>query len=293
MSDVVSLYDRLQNVVAAPEARGEDHFYLLIDQAAFPNIQRRRTAFAALPHDSVLTSVTPIDGASPLLLEIDSLSDHQKTRQLVQWLCEQGQWANGLIVLRTPLHLAELRSRLQLRTEALLPDNYRVLLRFFDGRILPALISVMTLAQRKPFLGCAKEWHYADRDGVLQTIPDVQFESEDSFEAPLELDNRQQDVLLQASEVDAVIDQLHRHMQFDGTPPENYRRVAPLVASARNYGIKDTPHLAMFSLIGMQEGAEFHAQPQWQTLLEKVRAGALSFPQALDNLSDPNDAKAA
>jgi hypothetical protein len=282
MSDILSLYDRMLEVVATPEALGLDHVYLLIDQAALPNIQKRKAAFAALPHDSVLPSVHAINGASPLLLEIDSFSEHTAGRQLVQWLCEQGKWANGLTLLRTPLLLSELKDRLQLRTEAVLPDNYRVLLRFFDGRILPTLLSVLTPAQRKPFLGCAREWHYVDRDGALQAIPDVQFESEDSFEAPLELDSQQQDILLQTSEVDAVIDRLHRHMQFDGTPPEHYRRVAPLVATAMNYGIKDTPHLAMFSLIGLQEGPEFHAQAQWSPILEKVRAGILSFPQALD-----------
>jgi hypothetical protein len=286
MSNDLSLYDQLREVVATLDMQDQDHFYLLIDQAAFPNIKRRKITLALLPHASVLPSATAFDGASPLLLEIDSLGDDETTQRIVQWLCEQGRWANGLMALRTPLPLPELRKRLNTRTEAILPDNYRVLLRFFDGRILPTLASVLKPAQRMQFLGCVTEWHYADRDGILQAVKDVQFENEDSFDAPLKLDQAQQNALIQASEVDAVIDQLHRHTQFDGTPPEYYRRVAPLVASAKRYGIEDTPHVAMFSMVGLQDGAEFHLQAPWKPLLEQIRDGKLNFPLALEKLEE-------
>lgn len=280
------LHEQIQVIVGTAESRGSDHYYLLINQAAFPNILKQKRAIATLPHDGVLASAIAIDGASPLLLEIDSLSEDKRIAQLVEWLCEQGRWANGMMLLRTPLSLTDLRDRLRLRTEAVLPDNFRVLLRYFDGRVLPTLLSSLPAPQRKVFLCCAKEWHYVDRHGDLQTVADVQFESDDSFDPPLKLDDKQQAVLLQASETDAVIDQLHRHMQFDEPPPSQYQRVAPLVDSARSYGIKDTPHIAMFCLIGLQEDSEFHKQPDWSPLLAKVKAGAVTFPQVLDQMEE-------
>lgn len=280
------LHERIREIVGTAESRGSDHYYLVINQAAFPNILKRKNAIASLPHDGILVSAIAIDGASPLLVEIDSLGDENRTAQLVDWLCEQGQWANGLMLLRTPLSLTDMRDRLRLRTEAVLPDNFRVLLRYFDGRILPTLLSVLPAAQRKPFLGCAREWHYVDRNGDLQTVADVQFESDDAFEPPLKLDDKQQAALLHASEIDMVIDQLHRHMQFDEAPPGQYQRVAPLVDAARSYGIKDTPHIAMFCLIGLQEDVEFHKQPDWSPLLAKVKAEVLTFPQALDQMEE-------
>lgn len=286
MTDTISLNMRLKQVIAEADPSSKDHFYLLIDQCAFPNLPRRKLALSRLPQTSLLPTFDAFDGATPMLIQVDSLCEDSATQELMQWLCEQGQWANGLMMLRTPLPLMELRNRLKARTEATLPDNFHVLLRFFDCRILPQLLSTLAVEQRKHFLCCAREWHYVDREGSLQTLGGVEFSSDDEFDPPLVFDEMQQNVLIKAADADAVIDILRRHAQFEiqHTPPEQYRHVSGLVRAAKSYGVADVPHLAAFSMIGLREGTEFHLTEPWRSALSEVKAGALSFPQALDRL---------
>jgi hypothetical protein len=288
MPDAAALHARLIDTIVAAEARRAGHVFLLLDQSAFPNLPKRKAALSRYPHDSLLASETAIDGASPLLIELPSLAEDEITRELLRWLCEQGLWANGLMLLCSPLPFSELKARLKIRTEARLPDNFAVLLRFFDGRIFPQLMSVLSAQQRKQFVGCAGEWHFVARDGTFQTLADVQFEEADLFEPPLELSQAQQNALLEASQVDAVIDQLLRHAQvgYAQTPYEQYRRIAPLVGAAKTYGIEDVPHLAAFSLIGLEDGADFHLKEPWSIVLAKVKAGSMNFAEALDSVEN-------
>ncbi len=95
--------------------------------------------------------------------------------------------------------------------------------------------------------------------------------------------------MIDAAQTDAVIDQLLGKVEIGpegSSPPEKYRCVAPLVAAAKSYGIEDIPHMAIFSMVGLKKGGDFHLQAPWKPVLEQVKTGMLGFMQALDSLEN-------
>lgn len=93
--------------------------------------------------------------AAPELLK--TLIDLEPAHPVVSWLF-------------TPLQPVALTRALQSMLDARLPDGRRVLIRFYDPRVLPKLLKVMTVDQHKQFFHSIHEWRSLDRDGQYRAI---------------------------------------------------------------------------------------------------------------------------
>lgn len=100
------------------------------------------------------TEDEPLAHAGPWLIDIDKAPDQlQSLRELEQGL-PSVSW------LISAIHLEGLSQLLQLKLEAQLPDGRKVLLRFYDPRVLGHLMQTLNGEQRAEFVHLIDEWHF-------------------------------------------------------------------------------------------------------------------------------------
>ncbi|WP_172425486.1 DUF3304 domain-containing protein [Candidatus Dactylopiibacterium carminicum] len=143
--------------------------YLLADTSAIPASELSRIAGTA-PALDILTRATPIwrECAAPILLQLPRFSGC--TANTWQAFAARWQYANALVLIEGALSHATLCHALHARTEAMLPDAIAVLLRYFDTRVLPVLLTTLETSRRAAFLSIASTWLYADRYGIAVTL---------------------------------------------------------------------------------------------------------------------------
>lgn len=174
------------------------------------------------------------------------------------------------------------------RTHARLPDNYPVLLRCFDPRVLPELhkaLAAQDQAGQKAYWCLDGAWLYLNRFMQLETLPLLPLVSEATFEPPLSLNQSQVDMLLAAAEVDQVMPELIKASPeaFLALPPEqrsSFTRDALVMADG--YELASLADRVTFCLLGLELGTEFHRKGQWAELLSQVRMGRLRLIDAIE-----------
>jgi Domain of unknown function (DUF4123) len=267
--------------------RGDNqHRYLLINQAAFgvnSALMKRLGKFkrAALLQQSIDACT---DGATPFLVQWEGWSNDESNVRTIQTLCEQGCYACAVSALDSALSIEQLAAALTARCTVSLPDGVNMLLRFFDTRVMDALIDVLTPEQMESLVSCTTRWMYADREGPLDPASLSDRDGNDTFTAPLVLTVKQQNALIDAGEPDLVISQLidaNIEPLINLPVPRRHRAVSQIIASARSWGLSDTPDLAAYSSLALSMGADFASQAPWSELLPEVKAKRLTFSQAL------------
>ncbi|WP_440965061.1 DUF4123 domain-containing protein [Massilia sp. GER05] len=100
------------------------------------------------------TEDEPLAHAGPWLIDVvrapdqlQSLHDLEQALPSVSWLI-------------SAIDLEGLSQLLQLKLDAQLPDGRKVLLRFYDPRVLGNLMHTMNNAQRAEFVHLIDEWHF-------------------------------------------------------------------------------------------------------------------------------------
>lgn len=265
---------------AASEGEG---VFLVADQSGFPRMSEAQPLLKPMPWCNLLSvSHDPqLDGASPLLIRLPA---EASATRLLHWLYTQGRYANSLSVLTSPLGFGVLHTQLRQRTELELPDNMRMVFRYFDSRALPLLPRLLTPEQYAAFCACVSAWHYLDRAGAVRQLPAVEVATPPDFTPPIKLDVQQQRLLIDDGLTDAVIDQLldQRAPAFRGlTPPQQYECVAPLVEAASAWGIGDVIPALHFVNTALELGRDFHAHEPWASRLQAFRAGKITLEKAL------------
>lgn len=278
-----------QSLDALPPAALGVHRYLLVNQGALPGQGALIARLLTLPHHALLGQEADAcaDGVTPFLLGIDTgIATH---RDQLAALADAACYASALSVIDSRMEMRDLARVLTARTEVMLSDDLPMLLRFFDTRILFALLDQLSDAERDDFLSCATHWWAADRDGEM--VPCTRFDAEgvDRFNAPLRLSSTQEVAMITASEPDAVMDVLTSRSvpNFLAIPyPERYPVVLTLVERAREWGLHELPDLQSFALLAMLAGTQFDQLPPWSTLLPEVKAGSLTFNEALHRAAE-------
>ncbi len=261
--------------------------YLIVDQSAFPRMAEARSRLQGMTQRNILrdTNDADIDGASPLLL-CDDGAEYARLPGLARWLYVQGRYANGVMVLVSGLSTSELHTQLRLRTELMLPDRLRMVLRYFDTRALTLLPRLLSPQQYAAFTACATEWHYLSRAGELLQLPAAPLVQDSAYASPLQLNAEQEQILIDDALTDSVIDQLldlNASTLHGLTPPQQYERIAPLVADARKWGLNDTLEALAYVDIALLQGAGFAGQEPWASRLAAHRKGELPLAQVFQD----------
>ena len=100
------------------------------------------------------TEDEPLAHAGPWLIDVVKAPDQ------LQLLHELEQALPSVSWLISPIDLEGLSQLLQLKLDAQLPDGRKVLLRFYDPRVLGHLMQTMNSEQRAEFVHLIDEWHF-------------------------------------------------------------------------------------------------------------------------------------
>jgi hypothetical protein len=145
-------------------------------------------------------------------------------------------------------------------------------------------MEVMTSEQSAMFFSCSQRWHYADRRGVLIQAHLVDEQTESAVSAPLVLSIVQQNALIQAGEVDTVIDVLMRDKiapLLDMPFPERHPTISRLINAAAGWALNSTPDLAAYCSLALLQGSGFDKDEPWSSQLALVKRGDMKFSAAL------------
>jgi hypothetical protein len=224
-----------EHIAAHPEAQ----LYFLLDHAGLPGLLRKldscRMQWISLfegTRESAALSAAPI-------LVFAGRQGTPLPRLFLEWIGQHGAYASAVTLLDSPLAIDVLHRRLVARLDIRLSENMSMMLRFFDPRVLAQLRTTLMAEQASAFFSVASHWWYIDRAGVLVDFDSVVM-SIDASCIPLVLSQKQEFALVDASEADQVLAQLHRIVPnlMGGIPlSERYEVVVKNIIAARKKGL--------------------------------------------------------
>jgi hypothetical protein len=172
---------------------------------------------------------------------------------------------------------------LKRRLDARLPDDMPVLLRYFDTRVLVALLDVLNERQRGEFMGVAVEWVWLDRHGQPRSAT-CEAQNEDAWPASFQFDEHQQAALIDAGEADAIC-QLLRSSAPDvcvgRSPGELHDQIAAALPKAKSLGLEAPRGLGLFCALVLQRGIDFDKEGRWAQAMERARGQPSDFYSAV------------
>ena len=185
--------------------------YAVIDSAQRPHFHERLERLGA--HYRSLfegTAEASLLDIAPLLVAWPDTAVHARLEAEIR---QMGTQRPGVTLLWSALELDELAKRLRTFHLVKVPEKggREMLLRWYDTRILPALLELLLPAQRAALLEGVQRLQYFDRYGDLQEWPLAEVDDAGlPALPPLRLDQQQYTRLLDACEADVAIAQLRR-----------------------------------------------------------------------------------
>jgi len=274
----------------AHDATQNGYRYLLVDTSATRPVDiSARLRMNGLSVD-LFTSETCNwrDCASPVLLELPSKSSDESVCLAAGNFLATWGFANCFTYIESPYEWSTVLTALGARTEAVLPENVSVLLRYFDNRILPVLLQTLSQDQRQAFLSLGTRWAIPGRHGELQQFENSDASQQPALGWPIQLDTAQETALIDAGEADALNDVLlsqDNPVLHAMSPPEQYERISELLDNAKTMQINQLSEQVAFCTLALELGTGFHEDPSWASHMQEVRAGRLRFSEALGRIA--------
>ncbi|MCC2961884.1 DUF4123 domain-containing protein [Massilia sp. IC2-278] len=285
----ISSIDFCNAIQSAAVDSPDQNVYLLLDQAGLPGVyqelQKHSVPRVTLFDDTTEKSALAV---APVLILAAERGVLIAKKRLLHWLSRHASDTSSAIFLVSPLPVEVMRMRLSLRLEAELSEEASAIFRFYDSRILTALISILDEVEREAFLGVASTWVYPERSGQLKTTR-IKFNLDDAFVAPLKLHANQEFAFVEASEVDQVLDLLRtvipRKMK-ECSVPEQFFRVKDLVSKAKFEGIESVLGCSIFCSILLRGGSKVLDSPLWIDIMKELKSGARDMTRLDDLIED-------
>lgn len=259
--------------------------HLLIDTAFVPSI-RKIAGWRLRPQASLYAGLggQDLDEIAPRLLAIDPEHDLAFVDAV---LCRlDGQPA--LSVLHSDLTLDALARHLASYVfVSAAPDDQRFVLRFTDTRILPGLVAALGDAQRRQFVGPLRAWRYVARDGRVASLPGAA--DAVATPGPLRLDACQFAGLIDGSEPDAILAQLHAHGALPAvlSPAAAHARVVTELARATSAGITAAPDRMTWCAMALGSDDTLRWDlPPLAAAVERAKTGEASLADSLQEQLD-------
>lgn len=288
--------------------------YMLIDRGMAPQVRRYASrALAGFSHE-VLFAGTPeagfADEYSPWLVavpaDVAGAWAEGARSEIAQKLCELAQEYACVSWLWSPVALGPLTAHLRaylsgcLRNEHEDVDEGEVFLRYFDARVLPGFIQVLTAEQRNHFLQPIQRWGLWDRslawrswDGGSTSVPDP---------IPTRLLSytlAQQHALARHSQPDRLLSRLaddHAVAEYGeysvggqllALPPDaRYRRMRHLIEIGGLLGLCSDPDLVLHAVVACCMHPSYHEHPQIARALRERMLGGGKFADVIACVDD-------
>ncbi|MBT9567512.1 MAG: DUF4123 domain-containing protein [Thiobacillus sp.] len=262
------------------------HRYLMIDTSATRPVNVGRS----LPLGG--SSVDLLTGrlcdwrkcANPVLLELPDAAFDEQSISAASSFFETWHFANCFTFIESSLNWSSTLLALRTRTVAVLPDHVPVMLRFYDARILPVLLRVLSPEQRHQFLGIARRWAFPGRKGELCLIESDE-SLHDSYPTPLSLTPDQEAALIDAAEVDAMVDLLlntNNPTLAAALPPEQHELIEAALSSANSLKIRQGSDQVAYCTLYLELGPDFMTQDPWRSWLPDMTVGKLTLSDVMN-----------
>ena len=238
----------------------------------------------------------PIAKVSPHLVELDQ---NIQSREL-KWIKRNAPAQPCVTLMATTLDFEQLFAHFAEFLEVTLPGKEKMFLAFWDPMILAALIGqpddqtlhvkgpIYTVEQLAAFLNPISHGWYWDREAKLHAFNTTEkiMGTVDSKEAlPLTLAQEQVDMLVELSVPDHVLQHIRENqpgLLIDIPEAQQYNFIRNHLADAREWGLKGMGDLLNYCSTASIYGPQFKNNETIRALLGKVKAGALSFDEAMD-----------
>lgn len=260
------------------------HAFALVDGTLYPDIRLR----PLLGVESMVLNVPGIkeaDARSLLPLLIAWPPDEAMRRWLLTRSLAWARAHHAVTWLTSQLSLGPLAEHLGACMAGELEDGRRVLLRLSDARTLRAIVEQLTVGQRTRLLGPIRRWWHLDRREQLQELAlDVE-SAAPPVELPLVLSDAQLAVLIEAAEPDVVLrllEQISGDALKSLSRPARHALVVQCIESARAWGIEASIDLANYCSRELEFGSQCHQSPEWEFVVRRVKAGDMTWTQALN-----------
>ena len=254
--------------------------YFLIDHAGMPGLHRRLRN-SSVQWSSLFESSREANAleVAPFLVLAGSEGRLRMFRDLFAWIGANGTYSSSVVLLTSPLDMANLRRRLAARLDATLSENMEAMLRFYDPRVLESLFRILPAVQARTFFSVAESWAYVDRAGKLASVATT-FDPEDNFIAPLVLGEKEEFALLESCEIDQVLDLLRQNVPaLMATLPlaEQSTFVDRAIGLARQHGVDSVYKFSVYAAVGLAQGEAFVNGPQGRQFLENLKQDDFDF----------------
>lgn len=187
------------------ESNPQENIFFLLDHGGLPGfsqkLQHCSTEWTSLFDQTKEESALAV---APILVLAASQRKIRLSRPVFNWLKQHGSYSSSVMLLVSPINLTQLVGRLGTRLNITLDGGVEAMLRYFDPRVFESLLNTMTPGQVEHFLGVASSWCYVDRAGrIVHTT--AKFIENELHSQPLSLSQKQEDILLEASEIDQIL----------------------------------------------------------------------------------------
>ncbi len=154
---------------------------------------------------------------------------------------------------------------------AKLPDDQKMILRWYDTRVFEPLLECLSREQLASFFGPVRRWMYWDRFGTARSAELLSDEVASELAPPFELNAAQYSHLIDASVPYAVLRTLRETIPDELSRVNSSRLTRFLIdhlAVARKIGVEGHPAQVQFMLLGLYTSGAFLNEPelvQWKT----------------------------
>jgi Domain of unknown function (DUF4123) len=235
------------------------------------------------------------NAVAPLVLPLTSVQD-----ALQNELVDVALKSPAVIWLASTVPIDGLAELLTDKLHAELADGRQpITLRFYDPRVLPALLTTLDKDQQQHLNAGIRTWWWLNRQGVFSSSVNSEDRASDTqavhFGSPIALSDTQVHQLLNESFVDRVLDVLTRANAELVKPFDHTRRFSlakDLIAAASAWGLHSEFDCASYMAVALQQGPEFALQPSWSSLMQQVKDGVTEFGAAIAQWESQNGAAA-
>jgi hypothetical protein len=277
MSEYLHLY-----AIAEESLRNSPNssLYFLLDHSGLPGLCQKLSNRSAA-WVSIFSGTTEAGAleVAPILILIGSNGRMHLSRNMFEWIGQEGTYNSTVIMLLSPLAINPMMRRLRARLDVKLSENMDAMLRFYDPRVLESLPNILSTDQSISFFGAAEAWEYIDRTGRLRKI-ESSFNEIDKFLAPLVLDQTQEFDLIDASEVDQVLDLVRTNVpaiMLNIPPREQYEFVRQRVEAAKKCGLDSVLKYVLYIVVPMLEEARFNVAENWARFIANLNSNDFEF----------------